>query len=88
MDTLSLQTSATLQTCPAHGAKTVCGLRSVQEDAFSVQTNFFVFATPSCSPVDDVLNKLPARIATQSMMGMEALKQPSTALTACITICQ
>jgi hypothetical protein len=44
--------------------KAVCGKRAKMEDAFSVQTNFFI-VDMAMSPVEDVGNKLPARIATQ-----------------------
>lgn len=49
-------------TSPPHGVKAVCGKRTKMEDAFCVHTNFFDLPL---SPVDDGLNKFPARIAVQ-----------------------
>uniref|UniRef100_A0A7S3QY04 protein-serine/threonine phosphatase n=1 Tax=Dunaliella tertiolecta TaxID=3047 RepID=A0A7S3QY04_DUNTE len=54
-------TVATLEAPPC-GVKAVCGKRAKMEDAFSVQTCFYDL--PSAAN-DDIVNKLPARIASQ-----------------------
>mmetsp|Transcript_8416 Transcript_8416/g.21001 ORF Transcript_8416/g.21001 Transcript_8416/m.21001 type:complete len:618 (-) Transcript_8416:786-2639(-) len=59
--------------CPPHGVKAVCGKRAKMEDAFSVQTNFI---DVPLSPVDGVLNKLPARIAVQVGEQLEQIVSP------------
>jgi hypothetical protein len=51
--------SHTHPVCPCN-QQAVCGKRAKMEDTFSVQTCFFDLPA---SAVDDVLNKLPARIA-------------------------
>ncbi|KAF5836338.1 phosphatase 2C-like domain-containing protein [Dunaliella salina] len=61
-------TVATLEAPPC-GVKAVCGKRAKMEDAFSVQTCFYDL--PSAAN-DAIVNKLPARIATQIGEQLEA----------------